>query len=145
MTAYFIRRLLLMIPTLLGITFLVFTITRFVPGGPIEQIIVKAQQGGLGEAGAPGVRTSIAIPESILEGLKKHYHLDKPIWQAYVLWLGDVLTLDFGKSYKYNIPVLDVITERFPVSIYFGLIGFSLAYLVSIPLGVAKALSLIHI
>ena len=140
MTAYFIRRLLLMIPTLLGITFLVFTITRLVPGGPIEQIIVKAQQGGLGEAGTSGVGTKIAIPEKILEGLKKHYHLDKPAWQAYGLWLKDVLSLDFGKSYKYNIPVLDVISERFPISIYFGLIGFLLAYLVCIPLGVTKAI-----
>ncbi len=140
MTTYFIRRLLLMIPTFLGITFLVFTITRFVPGGPIEQMIVQIQMGTEGEISLGTQRTSVAIPKAVLEELKKHYHFDKPIWHAYLLWFRDLLSLDLGKSYKYNTPVLGVIVERFPVSIYFGLIGFFLAYSVCVPLGVAKAI-----
>ncbi|MCH2694943.1 MAG: ABC transporter permease subunit [Acidobacteriia bacterium] len=140
MVAYFIRRLLLMIPTLLGITFLVFTITRFVPGGPIDQMIVKSQQGTIGEGGSNSDGSSVAIPPEILEELKKQYHLDKPVWKAYLLWLKDIIKLDLGKSYKYNTPVLNVIAVRFPISIYFGLIGFLLAYLVCIPLGVTKAI-----
>ncbi|MBI4582452.1 MAG: ABC transporter permease subunit [Planctomycetes bacterium] len=142
MAAYFARRLLLMIPTFLGVTVIVFAITRFVPGGPIEQIIVRMQMGGgRGEsAGGAGVETSVAIPEAVKEELKKHFHFDKPIWRAYLLWLGDLLSLNLGKSYTYGLPVLELIAERFPVSIYFGLIGYLLAYLVCIPLGIAKAI-----
>lgn len=140
MTAYFLRRLLLMIPTFIGITFLVFTITRFVPGGPIEQMLVKMQMAG-GEAGGSsgGQQISVDIPTAELEALKKKFKLDQPIWIAYPSWLGDVLTLNLQDSYKFNAPVLDVITERFPVSIYLGLLGFLLAYSVCVPLGVLKA------
>jgi microcin C transport system permease protein len=133
-----------MIPTFLGITVLVFTITRFVPGGPIEQMIVRAQmgasEGGGGGGGGAHEADSGEVPPAVLEELRRLYHFDKPGWHAYLLWLGDVLTLDLGKSFKYNTPVLELITSRFPVSIYFGLIGFFLAYLVCIPLGVAKAI-----
>ena len=79
------------------------------------------------------------MPPELLAQLKEHYHFDKNPFHAYALWLGDLLTLDLGKSYKYNVPVLEVIVERFPVSLYFGLIGFFLAYSVCIPLGVLKA------
>lgn len=141
MSAYFLRRLLLMIPTFLGITILVFTITRFVPGGPIEQMIVRTQMAA-SEGGGGGARgeDNGQMPQAVLDELKRLYHFDKPGWQAYLLWLKDVVTLDLGKSYKYNTPVLQLITSRFPVSIYFGLIGFMLAYAVCIPLGVAKAI-----
>ncbi len=145
MGAYFIRRLMLMVPTLLGITFVVFTITRFVPGGPIEQMILQVQMAGseVGEGGggasAGGAETTVDIPDAVLDELRAHYHFDKPFYVAYGYWLGDMLTLDFGESYKYNAPVLDIIIARFPVSVYFGLIGFTLAYLVCIPLGVLKA------
>ncbi|MCH2375595.1 MAG: peptide ABC transporter permease, partial [Planctomycetes bacterium] len=135
MTAYFVRRFLLMIPTLFGITMLVFTITRFTPGGPIDQMIARMQAEAATVEGS-----TVAIPEDVLEELKKHFHFDKPVWEAYLYWLGDLLTFDLGTSYKYNIPVVDVITSRFPVSIYFGLIGFFLAYAVCIPLGVFKAI-----
>ncbi|MEL6343008.1 MAG: ABC transporter permease subunit [Myxococcota bacterium] len=141
MGAYFLRRLLLLIPTLLGITFLVFTITRFVPGGPIEQMIVESQMaasegGGGGSTGATGVD----IPPEVREALNAQFNFDKPFYLAYLYWLGDVLTLDFGKSFKFNTPVLDLIVARFPISIYFGLIGYFLAYAVSIPLGIYKAI-----
>ena len=142
MAAYFVRRLLLMIPTFLGITLLVFAITRMVPGGPIDQMILKTQMAAAQEGGAGGVSNSsgAAIPEAVLEQLRAHYHFDKPIIVAYGLWLKDLVTLNLGKSYKYNTPVLDTIVSRFRISIYFGLIGFFLAYLVCIPLGIWKAI-----
>ncbi len=141
MGAYFIRRLLLLIPTFLGITFLVFAITRFVPGGPIDQMLLKMQaatseSGG----GGGGLESTVEIPDAVLEALQSHYHLDRPFYEAYVYWLGDLVTLDLGKSFKYNEPVVDLIIARFPISIYFGLIGFSLGYLVCIPLGIIKAI-----
>lgn len=144
MSAYFLRRLLLMIPTFLGITILVFTVTRFVPGGPIEQMIVRTQmaasESGAGAGGGAQAEDTGQMPQAVLDELRRLYHFDKPGWHAYLLWLGDVLTLDLGKSFKYNTPVLGLIVSRFPVSIYFGLIGFLLAYMVCIPLGVAKAI-----
>jgi microcin C transport system permease protein len=140
--AYFARRFLLMIPTFLGITFMVFCITRFVPGGPIEQIVLRMKMGQGGEAGVSGGQTGggAKIPEAVMAELNKRFGLDKPIPVAYVHWCGDMARLDLGKSYKYNVPVTEVITSRFPVSIYFGLIGFVLAYLVCVPLGVMKAI-----
>lgn len=141
MAAYFLRRLLLLIPTFIGITIIVFTITRFVPGGPIEQMIMKMQMGNAeGGGGGADLASSVELPPAIMAELEARYHFDKPIWQAYGLWLKDLVTLDLGKSYKYNLPVLDIIVARFPVSIYFGLIGFFLAYSVCVPLGVLKAI-----
>jgi microcin C transport system permease protein len=138
MAAYFARRFLLLIPTFLGITFLVFTITQFVPGGPIEQMIMKMQAAGT-EGGSGGAGTTVEIPPEAMEALKEHFNLDKPFFVAYGYWLWDLLHLDLGTSFKYNQPVIDVITSRFPISIYFGLIGFFLAYAICIPLGVMKA------
>lgn len=140
MGAYFLRRLLLLIPTFLGITFLVFTITRFVPGGPVDQMLASMQATAT-ESGAAsgGFESTVEIPKAVLDALNARYHLDKPFYVAYFMWLGDLLTLDLGTSYKYNQPVIDIIVARFPISIYFGLIGFSLAYTVCIPLGIYKA------
>lgn len=142
MAAYFLRRLLLMIPTFVGITCVVFAITWIVPGGPIEQALASAQaaaaEGGAGAASDMGVGGQ--IPPEVLAEMEKRYGYDKPFPLAYAAWLGDTVTLDLGTSYKYNEPVLDVIKSRFRVSIYFGLIGFSLGYLVCIPLGVMKAI-----
>jgi microcin C transport system permease protein len=145
MATYFLRRLLLMIPTFLGITVLVFTIMQFVPGGPIEQAIMKmkmaaASEGGGGGGAMGAAAVSVDMPIESIEELKKQFRFDKPVPVRYVLWLNDLLHLNLGKSYKYNEPVWDVIRSRFPVSIYFGLIGFTLSYLVCIPLGVFKAL-----
>jgi len=94
-----------------------------------------------GEVGvAPGSTSGgIEIPESAMKEMKEFYGFDKPIHERYILWLGNLLTLDLGKSYVYAEPVWDVITQRFPVSIYFGLIGFALTYLICVPLGVIKA------
>ncbi|MDP6838695.1 MAG: ABC transporter permease subunit [Planctomycetota bacterium] len=138
MAAYFARRFLLLIPTFLGITFLVFTITQFVPGGPIEQMIMKMQAAAT-EAGGGTQDSAVEISPEAMEALREHFNLDKPFYQAYGLWLWDLLHLDLGKSFKFNQPVSEVIFSRFPISVYFGLIGFFLAYLVCIPLGVIKA------
>jgi len=138
LSAYFVRRALLMIPTFVGITFLVFLITRFVPGGPIDQLVAKMQAGAV-EAGGAGRGGAVEIPPAVLAEYKKRFGLDKPWYAAYPAWLADVVRLDLGTSYKYDLPVAQVIVSRFPVSIYFGLIGFLLAYSVCIPLGVAKA------
>jgi microcin C transport system permease protein len=79
------------------------------------------------------------IPQETLDELKRAYKLDKPWYVAYPLWLADVAVFDFGESTRYREPVIDLIKERLPVSLTFGLTGFLLAYLISIPLGVMKA------
>ncbi len=136
MTTYFARRLLLMIPTFVGITFVVFTITRFVPGGPIEQMMAKWHAA----AAEGGGMATVEIPPDVRAALEEHYHLDVPFWVAYLYWLKDILTGNLGISYKFNQPVFSVITARFPVSIYFGLLGFALSYSVCVPLGIWKAI-----
>ncbi len=140
MGAYFFRRALLMIPTFLGITFLVFTITRFVPGGPIEQMMVNMQmaesESGGGSSNFDG---SVQIPDSVREELEKQFGFDKPFYLAYVDWVSDVVVLDLGTSYKYREPVWNIVKSRFPVSIFLGLTGFLLAYFICIPLGIYKA------
>ena len=141
MLDYFLRRLLLVPPTLLGITIIVFTITRLVPGGPLERAIMEAQQmdaasGISSQAAGQGM----AISEAQLEKLKEYYGFDKPLLQSYAEWLGKVVRGDLGTSYRYNEPVWDVILDRFPVSLYYGLVTLVLTYTVCIPLGVVKAI-----
>lgn len=138
---YFVRRFLLIIPTFIGITLITFVILQIVPGGPLEMEIMKIRMGGAMGDGPSSANTStgINIPESAMEEIKKFYGFDKPIHERYFLWLGNLLQLNLGKSYVYAEPVWDVITSRFPVSIYFGFIGFVLTYIVCIPLGVYKA------
>ncbi|MDE2291229.1 MAG: ABC transporter permease, partial [Elusimicrobia bacterium] len=135
MAAYFARRLLLIIPTFLGVTLMVFTITRFVPGGPIERMIAQAQQA----RGGGGHVASAALSEDQMQQLKEYYGLDKPVFVSYVDWLWKVLHLDLGVSTRYNEPVWDLIKDRFPISIYYGLVTLILTYGVCIPLGVLKA------
>ncbi len=144
MTAYFIRRLLLIIPTFIGITVMVFIITRLVPGGPIERIIVQAQQmrnaeGGTSTASMSQAQQSQPLSEEQLEELKKYYGFDKPILHSYFLWLGKVLSGDLGTSTRYYDPVWEMIRDRIPVSLYFGILSTLLIYGVCIPLGIAKA------
>lgn len=144
MFSYFFRRLLLMIPTFIGITFLVFTVTRFVPGGPVEQAVLRYQQaaaqGGEGGGGtASGMDENGQISEEMMQRLKEIYGFDKPFYQAYAIWLWRVLHFDLGVSDTYSRPVWDLIKEKFPISIIFGLAGFILSYSICIPLGVWKA------
>jgi microcin C transport system permease protein len=144
MAAYFLRRLILIIPTFLGITLMVFAITRFVPGGPVERLIMQAQQMRASE-GARSIRTetgnqSQPLSDEQIEELKKYYGFDKPIWAGYFLWLSKVLKGDLGTSTRYYDPVVDMILERIPVSLYFGIISMILIYGVCIPLGIIKAI-----
>ncbi|MGD9098530.1 MAG: ABC transporter permease subunit [Desulfobacterales bacterium] len=143
MTAYFIRRFLLVIPTFIGITLMVFAITRFVPGGPIERMIAQAQQmqleGGGGTGQTAGVQRQPLSDEQI-EFLKQYYGFDKPLLNSYIAWLGKVLRGDLGVSTRYHDPVWEMIRTRIPVSLYFGLITMFLTYGVCIPLGIVKAI-----
>ena len=142
MTAYFIRRFLLIIPTFLGITIMVFAITRFVPGGPIERIIAQAQQQqfeGGGTRSAVGDQRQPLSDEQIAF-LKHYYGFDKPIWVSYGEWLGKVFRGDLGVSTRYYDPVWQMIKERIPISLYFGIISIVLVYGVCIPLGIMKAI-----
>ena len=82
----------------------------------------------------------MAISDEQLEALKEYYGFDKPILQSYAEWLGKVVTGDLGSSYRYNEPVWDVIKERFPVSLYYGIVTLILTYAVCIPLGILKAI-----
>ena len=140
MAAYFIRRLLLIIPTFIGITIMVFIITRFVPGGPIERIIAQAQQmPAVGGAGAAPEQNQ-PLSKGQIEELKKYYGFDKPVLTSYFLWLGKVLTGDLGTSTRYYDPVWAMIRERIPISLYFGVLSLILMYGICIPLGMIKAI-----
>jgi microcin C transport system permease protein len=142
MRDYFLRRLLLIPPTLLGVTIIVFIITRLVPGGPLERAIMEAQQ--LSAQGGPAVEQvagqDMALSEEQLQRLKEYYGFDKPVLVSYFDWLFKVVRGDLGSSYRYNEPVWDVIRERFPISLYYGLVTLVITYVVCIPLGVLKAI-----
>jgi microcin C transport system permease protein len=143
MTAYFIRRFLLIIPTFIGITIMVFIITRFVPGGPIERIIAQAQQMPSIQGAGPRATTAEQtqpLSEEQIEELKKYYGFDKPVLVSYFLWLGKVLTGDLGTSTRYYDPVWGMIKERIPISLYFGILSLILVYGICIPLGILKAI-----
>jgi microcin C transport system permease protein len=147
MTAYFVRRLLLVVPTFVGITLAVFAVMHFVPGGPVERQIMRIQMAAMVEGGGDGggaaaavnAKGGAALPDEAVEEIKRYYGFDKPVHIRYVQWLWKVLHLDLGRSYVYQDPVWDVIKSRFPVSIFLGLTGFLLSYLVCVPLGVMKA------
>jgi microcin C transport system permease protein len=143
MIAYFIRRLFLVIPTFIGITIMVFTITRFVPGGPIERIIAEARQmqttDRAGGGGNGGAGSGQPLSEEQIEKLRVYYGFDRPVLESYFLWLSKVVTGDLGRSTRYYDPVWDMIRERIPVSLYFGVLTMVLVYGVCIPLGIAKA------
>jgi len=127
MTTYIIRRILLMIPTILGITIMVFAISRLAPGDPVS--LSMGPNGQLDAQRAADVRkTRMAL-----------YGLDKPIHVQYAIWLKRVVKLDFGDSIKHHRPVIDLIAERLPVTITLNLISIVIIYLISIPLGIFTA------
>jgi microcin C transport system permease protein len=140
-TSYFLRRLLLIVPTFIGITMAVFVIMHFVPGGPVERQIIRYRMAAMTEGGAGGgMSTSMALPEDAIEEIRRYYGFDKPVHVRYIEWLGNVVQLDLGNSYIYQEPVWDVIKSRFPISLFLGLTGFLLNYLICVPLGVLKAI-----
>ena len=167
MTAYIIRRLLLMFPTLVGILTITFLIIQFVPGGPIDQMksLLRGHSGILSEAGG-GAQQGISakqmdIDPQHLEQLRKIYHLDRPLWERYIrtfLWYtpqnleaspinrffnrsnwDGFLVLKFGDSFYRNQSVLELIKEKLPVSASLGISSFFLTYTICIILGISKA------
>ncbi|MEL6196507.1 MAG: ABC transporter permease subunit [Pseudomonadota bacterium] len=175
MAAYILRRLLLIIPTLLGIMALNFAIIQFAPGGPIEQIIAEVQDGGgatdrfagAQDAGAAAgadsaYRGAQGLDPDFLARLEIEFNFARlvcaegyvgepdvaspecekqaiPIWERFVLMIGDYAVFDFGESFFRSVSVIDLILEKMPVSITLGLWTTLVSYLVSIPLGIAKA------
>lgn len=139
MAAYVLKRLLLMVPTLLGALTITFIVMQFVPGGPIEQIMAEARvgQGSAGEGSA--YKAGRDLDRKQLEELKKLYGFDKPLHVRYFDMLASYARFDLGKSFLQNKQVWDLIKEKLPVSVSLGLWTFLLTYLVSVPLGVAKA------
>lgn len=143
MIAYILRRLALIIPTFVGITIVVFAITRFVPGGPVERMMLEAQRmrtsqfggrtGGIGETG------NQPLSADQIAQLKAYYGFDKPVLESYLGWMHRVLSGDLGTSTRYYEPVWDMICQRIPISLYFGLFSLFLTYGICIPLGIAKA------
>jgi len=140
MRDYFLRRLMLIPPTLFGVTVIVFIITRLVPGGPLERAIMETQQVAAGGGGVTQVGADMALSQAQIDRLREYYGFDKPVLVSYFDWMGKVLTGDLGTSYRYNQPVTEVIASRFPVSLYYGLVTLVITYLVCIPLGVLKAI-----
>ncbi|MCC6275941.1 MAG: ABC transporter permease subunit [Leptospiraceae bacterium] len=135
MKSYFLKRFLLIFPTLFGITFVVFLIAHLAPGGPLETELAKLK-GIANEKGA----LAKEITQEEIENLKKRLHLDKPIPIAYLYWLKEVARFNLGESRLHSKNVSDLIFEKFPISLMFGLSGFFLAYMICIPLGIYKAM-----
>ncbi|TDE36259.1 microcin C ABC transporter permease YejB [Antarcticimicrobium sediminis] len=153
MGAYILRRLLLVIPTLLGIMVINFVLVQFVPGGPVEQIIAQMEGGGdVFESFAGGgadvqVQTganeryvgSRGLPPEFIAELEREFGFDKPPLERFLNMMWNYMRLDFGQSYFRSIGVTDLVLEKMPVSISLGLWSTIIAYLVSIPLGIRKA------
>ena len=152
MGAYIARRLLLVIPTLLGILIINFAMIQFVPGGPIEQILANLEgQGDVFETIAGGSDDAVAttesedyigargLPPEFIAELEKEFGFDKPPLQRFLQMMWNYIRFDFGESYFRSISVVDLVLEKMPVSISLGLWSTLIAYLVSIPLGIRKA------
>ena len=127
MKTYLLKRLLLMIPTMLGISVLTFAIIRLAPGDPAMLRIGSSLQGTIGEQ---------QLAQAIIEKTRKEFGLDKPIHVQYWLWLTKMATLDFGRSYKDNRPVMERIWERLPVTLQLNIISIILVYVLAVPIGV---------
>lgn len=159
MLGYIVRRLMLLIPTLIGILLINFLIIQAAPGGPVEQMVAQLTQGSMHNAGAQRLsgpttdfgaqqtalqgqgnyRGAQGIDPELLEDLKKQYGFDKPPHERFLKMVGDYLTFDFGNSFFRDEPVIDLVLSKLPVSISLGLWTTLLVYLVSIPLGIRKA------
>lgn len=157
MTNYIIRRLLLIIPTLLGIMLLNFVIIQSTPGGPIDRIIAEIKGHGLSAteniSSTQGDNPDQAqlnndnkllaqthgLPEDFIIKLQQEFGFDKPWYERFITMLGRYLVFDFGDSFFRGRPIIDLIIERLPVSISLGLWTTLLTYMISIPLGIAKA------
>lgn len=141
MASYFIRRLLLVIPTFIGVTLLVFALTRLVPGGPIERMLAQSALSSAHSGMAVNHRGGgDTLSADDLLQLQKYYGFDQPVVVSYGHWLKNVMTFNLGDSTRYNEPVWDIIKDRLPVSIFYGLMTLTLTYAICIPLGIVKAI-----
>src|SRR6195256_5424775 len=164
MSAYIARRILLMIPTLLGILFVSFVVVQFAPGGPVERVIAQLsgadtgassrisgssggdfaarnnQVGGASDAVNSKYRGAQGLDPEFVKSLEKQFGFDKPAYERFFLMLWNYARFDFGKSYFRDTTVLQLIKEKLPVSISLGIWLTLLTYLISIPLGIRKAI-----
>jgi microcin C transport system permease protein len=162
MTAYIVRRILFMIPTIFGIMLVSFVVVQFAPGGPVERVIAQlsgtdtgatsrisgssggdfanrgAMSGAQGEINSK-YRGAQGLDPAFIKSLEKQFGFDKPAYERFFIMLWNYLRFDFGKSYFRDISVLQLIKEKLPVSISLGIWMTLLSYLISIPLGIRKA------
>src|SRR6201996_5808417 len=165
MTAYIVRRILFMIPTMFGIMLVAFVVVQFAPGGPVEQVIAKltgadtgatsrisgSSGGDFGSRGVQGgsqidaanskYRGAQGLDPEFIKKLEVQFGFDKPAWERFAMMIGHFATFDFGKSYFRDVSVLQLIKEKLPVSMSLGIWMTLLSYLISIPLGIRKAVS----
>ena len=164
MTAYILRRLMLMVPTLFGILLVSFVVVQFAPGGPVEKIIAQlsgadtsassrissspggdfgnrglAQGASQLDAGNSKYRGAQGLDPEFIKSLEKQFGFDKPAHERFFIMVWSFLTFDFGKSYFRDIKVIDLVKEKLPVSMSLGIWMTLLTYLISIPLGIRKA------
>ncbi len=162
MTAYIIRRILFMVPTLLGIMLVSFVVVQFAPGGPVERVIaqisgsdtgatsrISGSSGDFGSRGAPQAgaggevnskyRGAQGLDPEFIKSLEKQFGFDKPAHERFFLMLRNFATFDFGKSFFRDVSVLQLVREKLPVSMSLGIFMTLLTYLISIPLGIRKA------
>lgn len=143
MLSYIVKRILLMIPTLFGIMLITFTVTQFVPGGPVERMVAEIE--GQGQAGAEAAsstsayRGDMGLDQERLDSLKQLYGFDQPPVTRFLKMMVNYLRFDLGSSYYYQKDVVDLVISRMPVSMSLGLWTFLIVYGVCIPLGIAKA------
>jgi microcin C transport system permease protein len=137
MWAYVAKRVLLMVPTILGALTITFVVMQFVPGGPVEQLMAESRAVGSGEGS--GYKAGRDLDQKQRDELMKLYGFDKPAHVRYFEMLGNFARFDLGRSFLQNKDVWTLIKEKLPVSISLGIWTFLISYLISIPLGVAKA------
>ena len=143
MASYVLKRLLLMLPTLVGVMLITFVVTQFVPGGPVEQLVSQIQgRGHAGEAsaGTEGLyRGATGLSEEHVQKLNALYGFDKPAYERFLSMMANYITFDLGDSYFHNKSVMELVISKMPVSISLGVWSFFIIYLTCIPLGIAKA------
>jgi microcin C transport system permease protein len=139
MWSYILKRLLLMIPTLFGVLTLTFVVIQFVPGGPVEQTVRELRKGQEQGVAPFGMRAHAGVDAQQITQLKKLYGFDKPPLERYALMLSRYARFDLGDSYFRHQSVWSLVVSKLPVSISIGLWTFLLTYLISVPLGIAKA------
>src|SRR5437016_9498947 len=163
MSAYIARRIFLMIPTLLGILFVSFAVVQFAPGGPVERVIAQLSGADTGAtsrisgsasgdfssrgAGASGLQAEVnskyrgaqGLDPAFVKSLEQQFGFDKPAYQRFLIMLWNYIRFDFGKSYFRDTQVIDLVKQKLPVSMSLGLWMMLLSYLISIPLGIRKA------